>query len=943
MVISASFAVVIISAFILKGITIWLNTDSGTAWLESKLQKELAGTGYTIEINHFLLSSPFGIGAQNFALKQNGLTVIDAHDLSLSLNILSLPLKTARISLGAKTVSVESLPVSKTQDNKKNDIFPLLLPDIYFKELALNSDIHNFILSEKIVNGGFKAHIILNQSVTNQGRNLNFSSAIKLMGIEYADAAYLPSTIVAHMALDTQTGDLSFLSLNAENAGYDIMVNGHYNLTQDVFETNAQLNIQDPSRDIDASLSKPLNIKTQLSGSLESISGTVSTESAISGHDISLTTPIFFQDNRIDLTEVKGEYDNAPFSGALQFSFPREDAQSAFYTLKAKDWLYKETKIDFVNASIELSDGSSHITLDGSGHDVTPFTLFANLDLPSGGKTEAIINELNVGLAGGRLSALGEIHPEKLAVKVTLSDIDPSKLPFSLIDDFPTLLIKSGSAELSGSLQSPTLTSEMIWKGLAGQSKELGLVTGTSYKEDKLIVTLATQGGGKSTLHGEVSMPATVSFEPFELSISEKAPLGGNLQGNIVLADISPLLLADVDQTIKGDLQLNAKVSGTLGTPIIDGSASIKNGYFYDPTSNIELNKITGKARFTPSIITLDNLTAKDRNSGLLQANGMISIADLQNPAIDLKVKASAMNLSRNSLMNSKIDADLSLKNCENSFLLSGTITPKEVIITLPDRFGETIPKLNIVKRGDTPSAPWADRIKMDIIFDAKNKIFVRGWGLDSELGGSLKIQGTINTPDVEGTLSTLRGRYEEFGKKFNIDHANLRFQGTIPPSPYLDVLAQTQAEDITAQVLITGKADQPKLELKSVPALPQDEVLSRILFGKDSSKITPFQAIQLAQSIQRLSGNASGPNFDPLGEIRSLTGLDDITVDTEKATVGAGKYINDKIYMELEQGKAEGSGAASVKVEVSPHVSVESEARRNGSGGAGVFWGWDY
>jgi len=227
----------------------------------------------------------------------------------------------------------------------------------------------------------------------------------------------------------------------------------------------------------------------------------------------------------------------------------------------------------------------------------------------------------------------------------------------------------------------------------------------------------------------------------------------------------------------------------------------------------------------------------------------------------------------------------------------------------------------------------------------APGRIFVRGWGLDAEFGGDLEVSGTLAGPLVNGSFESIRGRYEEFGKRFALDHAKLRFQGKVPPSPYLDIKATTTAGDVQASVLLSGPVAKPGIAFASVPALPEDEVMSRILFGKTMSGITPFQAIQLTQTLQRFSGNGGG-GFDPLGTLRNATGLDDIRVDSEEGgdtSVGVGKYLTEKVYLEVEKGAVATSGDATIEIELTPSIKVDSKIGQDAQSGAGIFWSHDY
>ena len=109
--------------------------------------------------------------------------------------------------------------------------------------------------------------------------------------------------------------------------------------------------------------------------------------------------------------------------------------------------------------------------------------------------------------------------------------------------------------------------------------------------------------------------------------------------------------------------------------------------------------------------------------------------------------------------------------------------------------------------------------------------------------------------------------------------------------------------------------------------------------------KISPFQAIQLADTFRKLSGK-SGSVFDPLYSLQTLTGLDDIYIESigsEGVTVGAGKYISDNVYLKVEQGAEVGSSEASVEVELTPNIFLESKANQNDDNDIGIFWEWEF
>jgi len=124
---------------------------------------------------------------------------------------------------------------------------------------------------------------------------------------------------------------------------------------------------------------------------------------------------------------------------------------------------------------------------------------------------------------------------------------------------------------------------------------------------------------------------------------------------------------------------------------------------------------------------------------------------------------------------------------------------------------------------------------------------------------------------------------------------------------------------------------------------MPQDEILSRLLFNRDVSEISPAEAASLALAANRLRG---GGGFDLLGRTRDVLRLDTLDVgggSEGEGTVRAGKYIGDDVYLELEEGTAEQSGKARVEVEILPNLSLEAETGEDQQSGVGIKWKFDY
>jgi translocation and assembly module TamB len=139
----------------------------------------------------------------------------------------------------------------------------------------------------------------------------------------------------------------------------------------------------------------------------------------------------------------------------------------------------------------------------------------------------------------------------------------------------------------------------------------------------------------------------------------------------------------------------------------------------------------------------------------------------------------------------------------------------------------------------------------------AENRVAVRGMGLDSEWGADIQLRGTTVAPQITGTAEVVRGAYEFAGKRFDLSRGRIRFTGTVPIDPQLDIVATGDANGVNASITITGTAAHTSIAFSSTPSLPEEELLSRLLFGTSITQISAPEAVQLAAALASLRGGA--------------------------------------------------------------------------------------
>ena len=200
--------------------------------------------------------------------------------------------------------------------------------------------------------------------------------------------------------------------------------------------------------------------------------------------------------------------------------------------------------------------------------------------------------------------------------------------------------------------------------------------------------------------------------------------------------------------------------------------------------------------------------------------------------------------------------------------------------------------------------------------------------GLESEWAADLRVTGTSAAPRVVGRANVVRGTYSFAGRRFDLDDSSyVSFEGDTNPT--LSLRATGEVTDAEVTINIAGRAYNPQITFSSTPALPQDELLSRILFGESITNISAIQAVQLAAALNSLRGSGGGLN--PLGKLRSVAGIDRLRILGADETTGrgtavaAGTHISNRIYVEIVTD-AKGFTATQISLSISRALSVLSQ-----------------
>jgi translocation and assembly module TamB len=567
------------------------------------------------------------------------------------------------------------------------------------------------------------------------------------------------------------------------------------------------------------------------------------------------------------------------------------------------------------------------------------------------------LETLSLRVGGGRLDGSGRLENRRLTLETDLKGLPLSDLPFSRVSRFTGSA--TGSLYVMGPIDRPQGSANLSLDALSlkdAKASDLPPATVNAQaelKKGRLKSHLTLQGLTAEPLKATLDIPLLFSFSPFVFSLPPTGEIWGNLDGDLDVERIHTLLGPDY-QIVKGHFGVDFALTGTVDDPRITGQGKVGKGYYeYIPTGTVLRDaevKITGDI----PRVSIEAARATDGESGSVALEGWVDLVPGDRFPFQAALTFEQATLLRRDDINATVGGRAILAGSVEKAKLAGRIRAEHAEIRIPDRLPPNIADLQVIEtretteeanRSPTPRVRRNLQLFLDLAVEGPGKIFVRGRGLDSEWKCDLHIAGTASEPKITGNLSVVRGRFNFLGKRFDIRQGSIAFNGDYPPSPVADIVTEARANDMTAELRLSGSLKDPELSLRSDPPLPSDEILSRVLFGRALTAITPFQALALADAARTLAGGGGGGFME---QTRSVLGVDQLEVSTDgeamdQATVGAGKYLSDKVYLEVERGLDPQSSKARVQVEVTPNVTVESEVGANSEGGMGVRWKWDY
>ncbi len=374
--------------------------------------------------------------------------------------------------------------------------------------------------------------------------------------------------------------------------------------------------------------------------------------------------------------------------------------------------------------------------------------------------------------------------------------------------------------------------------------------------------------------------------------------------------------------SLGGDVRMSASATGTLSDPEIRGTVDTENARLQSPVTGMSLSGVAAHGTFSGSRLTITDLKGRTTGNGTVAGSAIFDLSAERGIGMDINLRAERAVLLDRDDVGATVTGPLRIQSSGSGGLISGDldVDASRFMLGKASSVAE-IPQLRLVeinRSGEEVErtrafAPW----RLDVKARVPRGLIVEGLGMQSEWSADLTIGGLVTAPAFKGTATLIRGTYDFAGKRFDLREGRLLFNGNTPVNPVLDIRAVADVQDLSATITVTGSSQRPVISFSSIPSMPQDELLARLLFGTSIANLSAPEALQLASAVAAFQGGGGG--LDPINAVRRATGLSRLRIlaadptTGAKTAVAAGKNIGRNLYVELI---TDGQGYSATRIE---------------------------
>lgn len=445
---------------------------------------------------------------------------------------------------------------------------------------------------------------------------------------------------------------------------------------------------------------------------------------------------------------------------------------------------------------------------------------------------------------------------------------------------------------------------------------------------------------------------------------------------------------------LQGLVPMVRELSGTLNGELHQRGApsmSSVNGELVINASSLVLRDVPALKDVSTTInvrdghVSLPDLQAKLARGGSLTATvaadrtaeqtfvvGVDARGD--NLAVDYmgldKVTLDAEVVARVTIMAPPMQSGAASAPSAEPWSIAGDATASNVRVKLPE-----LTELGIQSHGGTglpADVVWVDSLNeqpvpldtqslpLPVVLDLALKVpSLRVRGPDADLTSSTAL--TVQTNDERRLTLAGQSRIDSgyvmiLSRRWDVDSAQIIFDGSDEIDPVLDVRLARQYPDVRVTMGVSGTMKRPQLVLKSdPPGYDKSQLISLVVTGRsDQGKAQGGTDALAAIVMQSLLRGLAGPVTQQIGIDVVRVGVDSQQAQLgqnakgTRATLEVGKWLTEKLYVGYERGFGASDGTKNtntlkLEYQLAPRLMLEGAFGDAGVGGLDLLWMYRY
>ncbi|QQL44107.1 translocation/assembly module TamB domain-containing protein [Sulfuriroseicoccus oceanibius] len=359
-----------------------------------------------------------------------------------------------------------------------------------------------------------------------------------------------------------------------------------------------------------------------------------------------------------------------------------------------------------------------------------------------------------------------------------------------------------------------------------------------------------------------LKMTGRMPWEPLAWVKKEREISSENLEVDALVESIplEPFApLAPVIEELKGSLTVRARMTGSVGNPMLSGSTNLQVA-----VARFDLPVFPGLRDLSLKTSTENNqLTITDGSfesaGGKYELGGTVDLSTMTQPAFDLRLATDEALVYRDDAMTIRADANLTYTGTLAESTLAGDVglvRPlyyKEFNILSTDSTGgagtpHQLPTFSTTPTGpatdsdegntEPPAPSFLDTCKLDVHVTTADKARVRTDIATADAVAAVHVGGSLKKPELFGEAKVLRGSAQLPFTRIDVTQATAVFRPAYGLTPRINVQAQSQAARHTIQIFVSGSATAPQVIFTSTPYLPRQDVLTLLATGSTRSNL---------------------------------------------------------------------------------------------------------